>query len=184
MQQVYISLLRGINVGGNNLIKMQQLITLYEALHFKNVTSYIQSGNIIFVAPKSNTNFLATLISKQIQLEYGLDINIVVFNLNSYKKIIHHNPFLKDNYTDIKKIYIAYFSNKPTLTGIHDIENIKHTNEVINITNNAAYIYYSEGYANTKLNNKVLENKLKVIATTRNWNTSLQILEIANNIKI
>lgn len=184
MQQVYISFLRAINVGGNNLIKMQQLKLLYQSLHFKNVTSYIQSGNIIFVAPKSNTNLLAAEISKQIKLGFGLDVKVLVLSLNSYKKIINNNPYLKSNYSDIKKIYITYFSNKPNLAGLKEIENLKHTNELISITDNAAYLYYSEGYANTKLNNSVLENKLKVIATTRNWNTSLKILDIANNMEI
>jgi uncharacterized protein (DUF1697 family) len=182
MQQVYISLLRGINVGGNKLIKMQQLLKLYEALHFKNATSYLQSGNVLFTAPITNNNTIAAAISEQIKLAFNFEVKVLVYSLNTFKKIMKNNPFIHKTDADTKKIYITYFSNKPSLMGIKEIENSKNENELIRITDNAAYIYFSEGYGNAKLNNNVLEKKLNVIATTRNWQTSLAILNIATKI--
>ncbi len=76
--QVYISFLKGINVGGNNIIKKEVLKELYENLGFKKVTTYIQSGNIIFMAEGKNIDQLEEMIEGQIQNKLNLQIKGIV----------------------------------------------------------------------------------------------------------
>lgn len=81
----YISILRGINVSGKNIIKMDALKTLYQSLEFDNITTYIQSGNVIFTSSLSDTTLLEQKISGQIKSNYGYEIPVIVMKFEQLK---------------------------------------------------------------------------------------------------
>ena len=91
----YISILRGINVSGHKLIKMEALRKMYSDLGFSDVRSYIQSGNIIFSYKNSETYSLEKKISKKINDTFGFDVPVLVKEISEFKKILSNNPFLK-----------------------------------------------------------------------------------------
>mgnify|MGYP003557868968 CR=1 FL=1 len=90
----YISILRGINVSGQKLIKMDDLRKMYEILGFRNVTTYVQSGNVIFNGDHFELSDLEQRISKQIQNDFGFEVPVIVLTIDKLKQIIYNNLHL------------------------------------------------------------------------------------------
>lgn len=175
----YISILRGINVSGKNLIKMTALKSSMENLGFLNVTTYVQSGNIIFSAKKTSVIDLEKIIQQQIKVDFGFEIPIIVLTIKNLEEIIANNPFLKDPKKDDSFFHVSFLSCNPTKIDMQEIEIKKLENEEIIFGSKVFYLYCPHGYGNTKLNNNFLEKKLKVNVTTRNWRTTNELLKIA-----
>lgn len=175
----YISLLRGINVSGQKSIKMDDLKRLYEQLHFQHVKTYIQSGNVIFSTAETNRNKLAGFIQKTIIDEYGFVVPVIVLTVETLKTIVQNNPFVKDKQKSIDFMHVTFLADMPGQFDGEAIKLRKDANEEIVVTNSAVYLYCPNGYGRTKLNNNFLESKLKVMATTRNWKITNDLLAIA-----
>lgn len=174
----YISILRGINVSGQKLIKMDALRRSYENMGFQQVTTYVQSGNVIFTANETDVNTLEQKISQQIEKDFGYKVPVIVLTFNKLKQIIGNNPFLKDLNKDQAYLYVTFLSSKPDHYDKKIIEDKKQQEEEIRFSDNAVYLYCPNGYGRTKLNNNFLEAKLKVGATTRNWKTTMELFKI------
>lgn len=180
--ETYISILRGINVGGHKLIKMQALTKLYEDLGFKNVKTYIQSGNVVFQAKQMDPALLETMISKKIMDVFTFEVPITVKLQKEIAKIHKNNPFINENNYDINLLHVTFLSQKPKQADIANITGDFGNDEYI-ISDKAIYLYCPNGYGNTKLTNTFFENKLKVSATTRNWKTTTELLNMSLSIK-
>lgn len=174
---IYISLLRGINVSGKNKILMADLKIVYESLSFKNVTTYIQSGNVIFESPSAKK--LEEVISNKIKEAYGFEVPVLVKNMEEFLEAVSSNPFLKEKNIELDKLHLTFLSSTPATTTIDKIKDIK-TEDRYSIVGPNVYLYCPIGYGNTKLNNTLLEKKLEVKATTRNWKTCNEIIHIVN----
>ncbi|MGV7105147.1 DUF1697 domain-containing protein [Flavobacterium sp. U410] len=178
----YISILRGINVSGKNIIKMDALKTLYQSLEFDNITTYIQSGNVIFTSSLSDTTLLEQKISEQIKSNYGYEIPVIVMKFEQLKQIIENNPFLEDNSNNPEWMHITFLSATPIMTTSSAIEEKIQNEEKLSIAKNAVYLYCPKGYGQTKLTNTFLESKLKVKTTTRNWKTTNELLRLVKEL--
>ena len=175
----FISMLRGINVSGHNLIKMDALRKLYENLGFHNVTTYVQSGNVVFTGNDIDVSELEQRISQQIEKDFGHKVPVIVLTLSKLKQVIHNNPFLKNQNKDTANLHVTFLSSQPDHYDHKIIEDKKQNEEEISFSDNAVYLYCPNGYGRTKLNNNFLEAKLKVGATTRNWKTTTELFKIA-----
>ncbi len=174
----YISILRGINVSGNKPVKMDALRKMYEGLGFQNVTSYVQSGNVVFTA-NDTENKLEQKISRQIEKDFGFDVPVIVLTIDKLKQVIDNNPFLKK---DPAFLHVTFLATKPEPFDRKIIEDKKLNGEEISFSDNAVYLFCPNGYGVSKLSNSFLESKLKVTATTRNWKSTNEILKIAQQI--
>src|SRR5579863_5669733 len=105
-----ISILRGINVGGKNSIPMAELKTLYEDLGFKNVTTYIQSGNVVFLTDEKDIPSLADKIEKSIHKKYGFRVPIITRTVKEIQALVDGNPLLKRKGIDIGKLHVTFLS--------------------------------------------------------------------------
>jgi uncharacterized protein (DUF1697 family) len=175
----YISILRGINVSGRNIIKMDALRKMYESLGFSGVTTYVQSGNVVFSGRDVETEKLETKITQQIKKDFGFDVPVIVLTTDMLQQIIDNNPFSKDQSKEPTFLHVTFLSSKRKAYDFKVIEEKKQNGEDIAITEQAVYLYCPNGYGNTKLHNTFLETKLKVNATTRNWKTTNELLKIA-----
>lgn len=177
----YIALLRGINVSGKNSIKMIELKQLFQDLSCLEITTYIQSGNVIF---KNNINDIETLekiIIKAIYKKFGYTINVIVLTKAELELIFNRNPFLKLPNIDLKKLHVTLLNNVPNLSKIESINNlIATTDDAFKIVDKSIYLYCPNGYGRTKLNNNLFEKKLNASATTRNWRTITKLTELSN----
>lgn len=177
----YISVLRGINVSGQKLIKMDALKKMYENLNLEKIQTYVQSGNVIFLSKQKDHKNLEKLISSQIKTDFGFDVPVIVFNVETLEDIIENNPFTKEKWKDISFLHVTFLADSPLNIDKKSITEKKQENEEIEFTSKAIYLYCPNGYGKTKLNNNFLETKLKVTATTRNWKTTNALLKLAKS---
>jgi len=176
--KTYAAFLRGINVGGNTLINMKELVSLFEKNQFSNVHSHINSGNIVFQS-NENSNKLNELIKNLIINKYLIPVEVIIKTKDALRNIIENCPYKKDE-DDLSKRLVAMLSesinkSKESL--------LKHDQSIIEsyyIDHNLLYIYYINGVGKSKFSNNYIEKKLNVTSTSRNWNTLLKMLEIMN----
>jgi uncharacterized protein (DUF1697 family) len=172
---VYISLLRGVNVGGHKII-MTQLKELYESLHLEEVKTYIQSGNVIFQSEENDRNRLKNILEQEIEHEFNLKIPLIIMTRDELKKVINNNPFYNE---DKSKLYITFLFNSYKKLLEREIEKVKDKNEKYYLGKKEIYLFLPQGYGRTKLNNNFFEKKLKVSATTRNLKTIEKLYGLA-----
>jgi uncharacterized protein (DUF1697 family) len=183
MQQ-YISLLRGINIGGNKKILMADLKLLYANIGLLNATTYIQSGNVFFETESKDTAVLAQNIENAIRAQYGFDVPVLVLNTRFLNIIIAENPFLaKAPPTAIEKLHVTFLDKKPLLDSLENIKKYDYPPDFFSIKileNDLAFAYIScETYHASKFSNAFFEKQLAVRATTRNWKTVLQLAALS-----
>lgn len=172
---IYICLLRGINVSGQKLIKMEELKRMFESLGFTNVLTYIQSGNIIFQSSQTDISELTNSIKKEINRLFGFDVSTLLKTKNESTQIVKNNPFKGK---DISKLHVTFLHKKPEKIPYTEIEKVKNKSEEFLINNKEIYLFCPNGYGKTKLTNTYFEKKLKVPATTRNWKTTNKLDEL------
>jgi uncharacterized protein (DUF1697 family) len=175
----YVALLRGINVSGQKLIKMETLRKVMEDFGFQNVKTYIQSGNVLFDATGNPTpEVLEKQIHDLIETHFGFDVSVVVTDKEMLQWISVNNPYLKEKDIDLKKLYITFLGSEPVKENIESLRNANFEPDEIIIDGRVVFMKYNNPVGNSKLNNKLIENKLKVTATARNWNTTLKLLSL------
>lgn len=175
----YISLLRGINVSGQKMIKMELLTEMYKGLYFENIQTYIQSGNVVFQFKKSENKDLEEIISSQIQKSFGFEVPVIVLDKDELKAIIQCNPYKADKTKDVPFLHVTFLSSVPEQINLDTISRSKSSGEELSLIERTVYLYCPKGYGKTKLTNTLFEKRLKVGATTRNWKTTLELLDIA-----
>jgi len=179
--QTFISILRGINVSGQKKILMADLKALYESLRFKDIATYIQSGNVVFKSNEKITDLhIAKKIEEAIFKNYNFQVPVIVRSSDEMKKIVSSNPFLKQKNIDVKKLHVTFLSEIPAKTAVETIENIDFSPDQFVISGKEIYLRIPESYGETKLSNQFFEKKLKVSATTRNWNTVMELMEMSS----
>lgn len=174
----FIALLRGINVSGAKTIKMDDLRLTFQKPGFENISTYIQSGNVVFSTTETATSQLAAKISESIKTDFGFEVPVIVLSAEELQTIIRNNP-LNDGTKDTAFLHVTFLSKNPIAFNLSDIEAKKQGNEEINISGKVVYLYCPHGYGKTKLTNTFLESKLKATATTRNWKTCGELLRMA-----
>ncbi len=175
----YLSLLRGINVAGQKKIKMAELKALYEGLGFADVQTYIQSGNVVFEADSGLKH--QALIEQAIQKAYGFDVHVSVCIKDEFNAILEACPFGEvDLAADGTKVLATLLSDEPDQDAIDSLVSFKHESESLVVLNKVVYLRCPNGYGKTKLSNSLLEKKLKVQATTRNWRSMKKLQEMLN----
>lgn len=180
LMQTFISILRGINVSGQKKILMTELKGLYEKLGYKDIETYIQSGNVIFRSPrKENDQVVARKITQVIFDHHKFEVPVLVRTLEEMKKILTVNPFLREAEINIEKLHITFLSETPGQSDMESIKRHDYPPDKFILIGKEVFLYCPVSYGETKLSNKFFENKLKVSATTRNWKTVNKLYEIA-----
>ena len=176
LMETYIAILRGINVSGKKLIKMEELRKYLHDIKLKDVKTYIQSGNIVFNYPPTNQKVLATIIADKIKKEYALEVPVIVLSSIEMKSIAANNPFVNDRGEDTSKLAVTFLSDEPDVEKLKILYTLKdYPNEFI-IAGKVIYLLCPNGFSNSKLTINFIENKLKITASSRNWNTVVRLL--------
>lgn len=178
----YIAFLRGINVSGQKLIKMVDLKVMFEKLGFTNVSTYIQSGNIVFTTQEKKINLIQKAIKKGILTHFGHDVDLQVLTSVSLKNIAENHSFLNDNKEQLKSIYYTLLAEKPNYELVKELEKLEQTEEFFKITDDVIYCFYPNGIGKAKWHGTFFEKKLKVSSTTRNYNTIHKLGELSQKI--
>jgi uncharacterized protein (DUF1697 family) len=177
----YIALLRGINVSGQKLIKMEELRDYLSALGLSDVQSYVQSGNIIFHFDEAPIPEIKKLLENEILKKYGFEVSCLVKKPEDLELIIKNNPFVNSG-KNPERNYITLLFELPTSDSIQGLKKVTHPPEEYVLEDDIVYFYSPNGYGRAKMNNNFFEKKLKVPATTRNWKSINKLVEIAGQL--
>ena len=176
----HVALLRGINLGGHKIVKMDQLRKTFEELGFEDVKTYIQSGNVVFKAPVKATETLARRIEEQVLRQFGFPVSVVVKTADEVGDVIRNNPLLKEKGVDVSKLHVTFLSSAPEKSALKMLDAMAEGAAQFCYLGMAVYLHCPNGYGQTKLGNNVLEKVLKVGATTRNWRTVNRLYEMSS----
>jgi uncharacterized protein (DUF1697 family) len=175
----YVSMLRGVNVGGAGKVKIGELKRLYESLGLEAVRTYIQSGNLVFRSPIRSAGALSSTLERGILDEFGLDVTVILRTGQELEKLVLRNPFVKATPRETDKMHVTFLSDLPKPQAVAALSLSPGGRDRYEISGKEIFLYCPDGYGRTKLNNNALETKLGVRATTRNWATVTRLLEMA-----
>jgi len=162
-----IALFRGINVGGRNILPMKGLVEILEGLGYKNIQTYIQSGNVVFDSELFITANKTALIQNIIEKQYGFKPQVLYLDSEDLNQAIKNNPFP----TEIGKIlHFSFLEKTSEAVDFKQLNELKTTTEEYKLQGKVFYLFAPDGIGRSKLAAKV-EKNLGVNATARNWNT-------------
>jgi len=173
-------MLRGINVGGQKKVKMEDLRSLYESLGFQNICTYIQSGNVIFECELTNMAVLKAEIEKAIEEKYQFHVPVEIRTDQELKQIINNCPFDSiDINEEGAKYLVTFLSSIPLESKVSEIHKSVSAPEDLVVSGQEIYLNCPNGYGKSKLSNTFIESKLGIKATTRNWKTVNKLYELS-----
>jgi len=170
----FISLFRGINVGGRT-VKMAELKVLHEALGLKDIFTYIQSGNVVFTSDDEDPARLQRRIEDDFAAKFGFRAAVMVRSSVELQAIIEKSPFQGQPDKESKWVVVMFLAAYPGEGAQEALRAAYHGPEEIVLTGQELYLYYPDGIGRSKLTNSLIERKLKTVGTARNWNTVLQL---------
>lgn len=175
----YIALLRGINVSGQKLIKMEHLKSLFEAMSLKNVQTYIQSGNVVFDAAQKAAP-LRSLIEKELENQLGYAVPVLLRTAAEMSQLANFNPFSSRKMPGTSMIYVSFLEKIPLPEQQTEFLSMENKNEFLAFEGAHLYTQIRKDTSDKILfTNMLLERKLKQQATTRNINTVLKLSQLA-----
>ena len=178
---IYIALLRGINVSGQKKIKMTELKSLMETDGFVDVQTYIQSGNIVFKSFSNKLDMISSKLEKLINSNYGFHVPILILTPQQLLLARNNNVYLNDETKEKSKLAFTFLYSTPTQENIAKLMSYDFPEEDIKLIDNMVYLHLINGAGRAKLNNNFIENKLKVTASSRNYNTVLKLIEMSKS---
>ncbi|WP_438351213.1 DUF1697 domain-containing protein [Paenibacillus sp. FA6] len=181
---IYIALLRGINVGGKNMIKMAELKEMFVAIGLFRVQMYIQSGNVLFESNEEEEP-LRKRIEDQIELVFGFSVIVVLRTTEALNRIVANCPFSEQAISEAEasavgeSLYVSLLLEEPSQEGIERLRGYKSENEEYRMEGREVYLLFHHSIRNSKLANNL--QKLDVPSTVRNWKTMNKLVALAND---
>jgi len=175
----FIALLRGINVA-NTQIRMSDLQNLFRNLGYSDVTTYIQSGNVIFRTSAGDTDRLSLDIGRRISDDLGLTVGVLLRSPSELARVLEDNPFIEQG-AQPAKLHVTFLATHPAPDLEKAIDPSVGNPDQFHISGREVYLHCPEGYGRSKLLNSFWERRLRVAATTRNWNTVNRLYQLAGD---
>ncbi len=166
----YVALLRGINVGGKNMIKMETLRATFAGLGFEDVKSYINSGNLAFNTAKTDDGKLAAKIHDAISRDFGFDISVMVRPMAEIANIVANNPF-EGQFESHKDLHVFFLGAELTVEQEALLFTQANENERFAVLGRHILCLLSISILDSSVGKGFIDKKLKVAATARNWRT-------------
>ncbi len=160
-------------------MKMEALRALYESLGFRNVQSYVNSGNVVFTTRSVALPRLEQKIEESIEQKFGFRPPVIVRTPDDLRDVIARNPFSGRSDIEPSKLLVMFLRSDPGPEVRDRVMQIDAAPEELRMDGRELYIYYPNGMARPKLSASAVDRALKVPGTGRNWNTVLKLLEIA-----
>ena len=180
---VIISMLRGVNVGGHNKVKMEALRALYESLKLRDAQTYVQSGNVVFRTDERDMARLAKRIEDGIERKFGFRPSVILRTAAEMREVVAKNPFGKRRGIEPGKLVVSFLASDPGEEGREKVRQMKCDPEELRIEGREMYVYFPNGMGRSKLSLVRLEKTLKTPGTARNWNSVTKMLEMAEKLE-
>jgi uncharacterized protein (DUF1697 family) len=174
----YVALLRGINVGGNKMVAMSELRALAEAEGLTHATTLLQSGNLVFAAAKRATAGLEKALEAAAKKRLGVEIDVMVRTAAEWEAIVAANPFPREAKSDPARLVVICLKSAPAAAAVKALEAAIPGREVMRAKGRELFIYFPDGQGSSKLTPALMDRKLLVRGTARNWNTALKLANL------
>jgi uncharacterized protein (DUF1697 family) len=176
---VLISMLRGVNLGSHNRIKMDELRALYKSLKLEDARTYVQSGNVIFRTREKNSPALAKKIQGAIERKFGFAPEVILRTAEEMKQALASNPFARRRDVEPLKVLVTFLAAEPDAEAQAKLLGLKGYSEELHFNGRELYIYFPNGVGKSKFPWSSIEKFLHTTGTARNLNSVTQILQIA-----
>jgi uncharacterized protein (DUF1697 family) len=179
---VLISMLRGVNVGGHNKIKMDALRALYESLKLESPRTYVQSGNVIFRTKEKNSLVLAKKIQAAIERTFGFRPEVILRTADELRAAIAASPFAGRN-LEPGKTLVTFLAGDAGPEAHDKLLLLKDYPEELHLRGRELHIYFPNGMGQSKLPWSKIEKLLATPGTARNWNSVTKMLAMAEELE-
>lgn len=175
MNEKFIALLRGINVGGKNIIKMTELKTCFEQMHFENVKTYIQSGNVVFETAEKDTSILSEKISQSLLRRFNYTDKVFLIRTKELNTVINQAPAGFGSQPDLYRYDVIFLSN--TVSSSEILDQLKINNTVDQVAAGDGVLYFSRlsSMSSQSQMTKMIKTSVYKQMTIRNWNTTTKL---------
>jgi uncharacterized protein (DUF1697 family) len=170
---VNVALLRAVNVGGRGTVGMGELRTLFEALGFRSVSTYLQSGNVVF---ESDGAVLPGDLELAVADRFAVDTTVVIRSAAAMREVVGSNPFGGE---DATKVHVGFMAACPDAGAVGELDRERFDPERVVVRGTEAYLLLPNGMGRTKLPGR-LDRMLEIPVTYRNWNTVTKLLELVD----
>jgi len=177
----YICFLRGVNVGGNKLLKMADLKILLTTLGLRDVKTYLQSGNVVFRTAETNRAELIRKIEDAIRKKSAMEVKIILRTADELRKVIAATPLAPEG-RNPSALVVAFLAGPIAEKGKAALTSLKTASEELHFGGQEIYLYFPENMARSKLAAALTEKKVGVNVTARNWNTVNALLKMAEDL--
>jgi uncharacterized protein (DUF1697 family) len=174
----YIALLRGVNVGGKNLLPMPALVEIFAKCGCAEVRSYIQSGNIVFSASAACARELPTIVAGEMQKRFDIRPPIILRTAQALAAAAAENPFLAAG-AESDFLHVGCLAGPPDAQKVKPLDPHRSPGDSFQVIGQHIYLHLPHGMGKTKLTNAWFDSKLDAISTFRNWRTVLKLLEMS-----
>ncbi|MBP2665986.1 MAG: hypothetical protein H6Q76_966 [Firmicutes bacterium] len=180
---VYVALLRGVNVGGKNMVKMADIKSLFEEIGLSSVRTYIQSGNVLFKSDRK-PEILRSVLEHEFESAFGFSVVVILRTSVELKQIIRDCPFSAQDIaeaaiaSEAESLYVALMPNSPLKENVERLNPYMSKSDQVQIDEQNVYLLLHHGIRNSKLATNL--HKLDVPMTVRNWKTVTKLSELAN----
>jgi uncharacterized protein (DUF1697 family) len=175
--KTYIALFRGLNVGGNNVLPMQDLVALLEDIGCRNVETYIQSGNAVFQNEEVNASLLSDRIRTAIERSHGFEPRVLLLEIEDMERAVGSNPFPEAE-AEPRTLHLHFLASMPRDPDFDALESVRSGRERFALEDGVFYLHAPDGTGRSKLAANA-ERLLGVTMTGRNWRTVCKVLEMA-----
>ena len=177
---IYVALLRGINVGGRHKVPMAGLRAAFEAHGASDVSTYIQSGNVVFASDESEAA-LAPALGEALLDRFGFPIPVVLRTAAQLAATAEAHP-LAHLEVDEKLLHVVFLGTAPAAAAVGAFDGARYAPDQLVVEGRHVYVAYPNGSARSKLTVDVIERALGSTATGRNWRTVRKLNDIASDI--
>ncbi len=171
MAHGWVALLRAVNVGGRNKVSMAELRRVFEDAGCDSVRTYIQSGNVVFEHEAPDRAVLEEAVADA----FGVQSAIVLRSARQMRRLAGAHPFGADT----SKSVVAFLAEKPKRTDLRALSELDVAPDRFEVVGPDVVMHYPNGYGGARLSAAVLEKRLGVAATARNWRTVTRLAELA-----
>lgn len=173
----YVALLRSVNVAGHGRLAMSDLRASFEGLGHKDVSTYIQTGNVLFSASSRSDTAVAAAIEARLADDFGDAPVVIVRTVADLTRVGASSPFAKAG-ADPKRHHVTFLATAPTKKALGALDLPPSGRDELVVDGREVYVSTPDGYAETKYTGTFLERRLGVVSTTRNWNTVTKLCEL------
>lgn len=174
---VHVALLRGINLGSANRMRMAELAVLFGEAGCGEVRIYIQSGNVVYRAGRALAGRVPALIEKAIADRFGFRVPVVTRTAGEIEEVLRENPFLRAGASP-GALHVAFLAARPPLSRVAALDPGRSPPDEFAVRGRDIYLHLPGGVGRSKLSNQYFDSKLATTSTMRNWRTVLKLAEM------